>query len=125
MSGLAWRRLLLLMVTSGFSLPAFAHGGGLLLVVVGLPLLVGLYTVLLVRAAFFVPKPRRGGTLALTFVLGPVWVLLAAGPLLDYRGEIALREFEGSWSVGVPLLLAVLSWCLQNRLIRARRPHGK
>ena len=125
MSRLVWCRLLLLGIASGLSLPALAHGSGLLLATVGLPLLLGLYAILLLRAAFFVPRSRRGSTVFLTLMLGPVWALLAAAPLLDYRTEIALREFEGTWSVGVPLLLAALSWLLQNRIIRAPRPHGK
>lgn len=122
---LPWRRPALLLLASGLSLPAHAHGAGLLLVMVGLPLLLGLYALVLLRAAFFVPRPRRARALGLTLMLAPLWALLAGSPLLDYRLEIALREFEASWSLGVPLLLAVLSWHLQNRIIRAPRPRGK
>ena len=123
---LPWRRAaLLLLLASGLSLPAHAHGAGLLLMMVWLPLLLGLYVLVLVRAAFFVPRPRRARTLGLTLMLAPLWALLAGSPLLDYRLENALREFEASWSLGVPLLLAALSWHLQNRIIRAPRPRGK
>ncbi len=122
---LPWRRAALLLFASGLSLPAHAHGAGLLLLMVGLPLLLGLYATVLVRAAFFVPRPRRGAVLGVTLMLAPLWALLAGSPLLDYRLEIALREFEGRWSLGVPVLLAALSWHLQNRIIRAPRPRGK
>ncbi len=122
---LPWRRAALLLLASGLSLPAHAHGAGLLLLMVGLPLLLGLYATVLVRAAFFVPRPRRGAVLGVTLMLAPLWALLAGSPLLDYRLEIALREFEGRWSLGVPVLLAALSWHLQNRIIRAPRPNGK
>lgn len=118
-------RVAMLLLAGGLSQPAVAHGGGLLLIMVGLPLLLGLYGALLGRALFFVPRARRRAVTGRTLLLAPVWALLAGGPLMDYRLEMVLREFEGGWSLGVPLLLAAVTWHLQNRIIRAPRPRGK
>lgn len=119
------RSALLMLLATGLSTPAFAHGSGLFLVLVGGPLLLGCYALLMIRALFFLPRRHRGRAVLMTLLAAPLWLLLALGPYGVPTLERLLRDYEVSWSLCVPLLLAILGWILQNRICRGPRPARK
>ncbi|HLO95007.1 MAG TPA: hypothetical protein VK195_11860 [Burkholderiaceae bacterium] len=112
-------------MAAGLSTPAFAHGSGWFLVLVGGPLLLGLYGLLLIRAVFFLPPRRRGRVIGMTLLAAPLWLLVALGPLDVPVLERLLRDFEVAWSLLVPSVLAVLGWIMQNRIRRGPLPARK
>ncbi len=103
------------------SLPAWAHGRGLTLLVIGGPWLLCLVAVLLLRAAFFIPRPYRARLLLATVMATPLGLLLVIGPPFSTSLGGWILDYEFGWALGAPLLLAVLGWLAQNRLIQAYR----
>ncbi len=119
------RAALLLVLATGLSTPAFAHGNGFFLVLVGGPLLLACYALLLIRALFFTPPRWRGRVIGMTLLAAPLWLLVALGPLGVPVLERLLGDFEVAWSLLVPLVLAALGWIMQNRIRRGHRPARK
>ncbi|MBB2485503.1 hypothetical protein H5407_09715 [Mitsuaria sp. WAJ17] len=114
-----------LRLATGLSTPAFAHGSGLLLVLVGGPLLLACCALMLIRAVFFTPPRWRGRGIGMTLLAAPLGLLGAPGPLGVPVLERLLRDFEVAWSLLVPLVLAVLGWIMQNRIRRGLLPARK
>ena len=121
----AWGRAGLAAGVAALSLPAWAHGRGLALVALGGPWLLSLFGVLLIRAACFIPRRHRARVLLATLLAVPLGLFLVIGPLFNASLERWLLAYEFTWALGAPLLVAVLGWLAQNRLIRAHRSSRK
>lgn len=86
---------------------AHAHGGGLVLLVVGLPWAALAW---LVAAIWFVragERRQRAARLTASILVLPLWGWLFLGPWFS-SWEPELRIYEEWWALGLPALLLVL-----------------
>ncbi|WP_189418528.1 hypothetical protein [Cellvibrio zantedeschiae] len=97
------------------SAPAFAHGGGLVLLFVGFPLLAALFLFYLGWSVYTASVKKRFATFMQSIVVGALWLVVFIGPWLQGEIENFLREYEIIWAFAIPLLLFVGSWILLKK----------
>lgn len=98
------------------SMPAYAHGSGLVLFLVGFPLLAALFLFYLAWSLYTAPAGKRFITFIQSIFIGALWFAIFIGPLSHYRSELFLRKHEEIWAITIPLLLFISSWILHKRL---------
>lgn len=95
--------------------PACAHGGGLVLIFIGFPLLSTLFLFYLGWSVYTAPVKKRFATFIQSLFVGALWFFVFIGPWLQGEIENFLREYEVIWSVSIPLVLFICSWILRKR----------
>jgi hypothetical protein len=87
------------------SSPAYAHGGGMTLLFIGLPFLAVMFLFYLIGALSTAPTGKRFSTFIQSLFVGALWLAIFMGPWFQYQIELFLRNYEGTWAIAVPITL--------------------
>ena len=87
------------------SSPAYAHGGGMTLLFIGLPFLAALFLFYLISALCAAPTGKRFSAFIQSLFVGALWLALFIGPWFQYQIELFLRNHEGTWAIVIPIVL--------------------
>ena len=96
--------------------PAYAHGSGLVLLIIGFPLLTILFFFYVIWSLYTEKAGKRFINFIQSLLIGVLWFAIFIAPLSHYQTEKLLRDHEEFWTIFVPLLLFISSWSLRKRL---------
>ena len=84
------------------------------LLFIGLPLLTVLFLFYLVGSVCAAPAGKGFSTFIQSLFIGALWLAIFIGPWFQYQIELFLRNYEGTWSIVIPILLFIGSQILRK-----------
>ena len=110
-----WQKFIAVAVPATLlSAPAYAHGGGMALIFIGLPFLGVMFIFFLIGALSAAPKGKRFGTFLKSLFIGALWVAIFIWPCTFYPIDSFIMEYEITWSFVIPIALFIGSQILRK-----------